>query len=132
MAQRGVKTRAGGLWTEAKFMGFIKGAIRGATRRWPPKTQALKEAWVERGVYMCVGYKRRWHHVPVSIKVGGKRVRNVAVDHINPVVCPEAGFTTWDDMIDRMFVEADGFQVLCKSCHDKKTGDERKIRKENK
>lgn len=132
LVSRGEKTRAGCLWTEAKFNGFIKGAIRGATRRWPPKTQALKDAWVERGVYKCVGYKRRWHHVPVSIKVDGKRVRNVAVDHINPVVCPVAGFTSWDELIDRMFVEADGFQVLCKDCHGQKTADERKIRKVNK
>ena len=87
---------------------------------------------MERGVYKCVGYKRRWHHVPVSIKVGGKRVRNVAVDHIKPVICPVSGFTSWDDMIERMFVEGSGFQILCKSCHDKKTGDERKIRKESK
>jgi hypothetical protein len=129
---RGEKTRAGNLWTEAKFMGFLKGAIRGATRRWPPKTQALKDAWVERGVYRCAGYKRMHHDVPVSVKVGTKRVRNVAVDHINPVVCPVAGFTSWDELIDRMFVEADGFQVLCTECHKKKTGDERKIRAANK
>jgi hypothetical protein len=64
--------------------------------------------------------------------VGTKRVRNVAVDHINPVVCPVAGFTSWDELIDRMFVEADGFQVLCTECHKKKTGDERKIRAANK
>ena len=57
------------------------------------------------------------------------------MDHIDPVVNPETGFTTFDDYIERMFCGVAGFQVLCKSCHDAKTYLENQLRydiKENK
>lgn len=66
--------------------------------------------------------------MPVSLPAppGKKlRVKNVKVDHIDPVIDPTEGFTTWDEVIRRMFVEKDGLQVLCKKCHDEKTQDER-------
>jgi len=114
------KIRNNGKWSEARFKSFIKGALRAATRRWGPIHQARKDAWVRRGVYKCVGYKRRWHHT---------RWRDgVFVDHIHPVIGPE-GFTTWDLVIENMFVEIDKLQVLCKDCHDRKTKDERQKRK---
>jgi hypothetical protein len=54
----------------------------------------------------------------------------VAIDHISPVVDPEVGFKGWDEYIERMFCEVDGYQLLCPDCHDKKTSDERKVRNE--
>jgi hypothetical protein len=106
-----------GTWTQARFNSFIKGALRSATKRWGPINRARKEARLERGVYKCVGYKRRWHKV--QWKDG------VCVDHIDPVIGPD-GFENWDKVIKRMFVEVEALQVLCKECHDKKTKDERK------
>jgi hypothetical protein len=53
------------------------------------------------------------------------------VDHIDPVVSVEHGFEGWNVYIERMFCEADGYQVLCKTCHSIKTANERKARKEN-
>lgn len=74
----------------------------------------------------------------MSIKKGRKKINNVFVDHIEPIVDPKTGFTTWEDYIERMFCETDGLQLLCGECHDKKSMDERaetaeynKIRKEN-
>ena len=55
-------------------------------------------------------------------------MRNIAVDHIDPVVNPTTGFVSWDNLIERLFVEKDGLQLLCKACHDEKTSDERKLR----
>lgn len=46
------------------------------------------------------------------------------MDHIIPVVGAD-GFTTWDDYIERMFVDREGFQVLCKACHKIKTDEEK-------
>jgi 5-methylcytosine-specific restriction endonuclease McrA len=63
--------------------------------------------------------------VPASIKNGRKREKNVFVDHIEPIVNPETGFTSWDAVIERMFCEADNLQLLCKTCHDEKTKQER-------
>ena len=54
---------------------------------------------------------------------------DVAVDHIDPVVSPKTGFVSWDVYIERMFCEADGFQVLCHTCHGIKTQNEREERK---
>jgi len=55
----------------------------------------------------------------------------LAVDHIDPVV-PVTGFTTWDEVIERMFVEKDGLQVLCKACHKAKCDEEKQQRKQAK
>ncbi len=61
-------------------------------------------------------------------KPGNKRrLNNAAVDHIVPVVDPEVGFTNWDEYVERMFIEEDGYQILCWSCHSDKTNEERKI-----
>ena len=78
---------------------------------------------------MCAGYKRRKHQAPASILVNGKRVNNIQVDHIDPVVDPAKGFENWHTYIERMFCEADGLQVLCRECHQKKTDDEKKRKK---
>ena len=105
--------------------------------RWPPKHQVKKAAWRERGIYLCAGYKRRKHKVKLSIMEeiipatkGGvwlkKKVNNVFIDHIEPVIDPEKGFVSWNAVIKRMFCEADGLQVLCRECHSAKTKDERK------
>ena len=129
MAPRPVKPHNGGQWTEARYKSFIKGGLRSLTNRWGPKSACVKAAWVERGLYTCAGYKQRRHNVPVSVVVDGKRVRNIAVDHISPVIDPKTGFVSWDDVVERMFVEVSGLQLLCKQCHDKKTADERALRK---
>jgi len=115
-----VTSRNGGQWTEARFNSFIKSLLRGGTRRWGPKNEVLRNSRVLKGVYLCNGCKEQ---VPVTVKEGSKRVRNVFVDHVEPIVDPALGFTTWDDYIDRMFCEQSGLQVLCKACHDAKTGE---------
>lgn len=78
---------------------------------------------------MCAGYGRKPHEVPASILVGGskRRVGNVFVDHIIPVGGPTQG--GWDGVIERLFCEAEGLQVLCKECHDLKTKDEKNARR---
>lgn len=119
------KTRCGGQWTEARFSSFIKSALRSASNRWQPKYQCQKDARTARNTYTCAGCKNSF---------GSKSVR---VDHIDPVVDTKRGFRTWDEYISRMFVERDGFQLLCTNargtgCHDFKTALERATRKETK
>lgn len=124
------KVRNGRQWTEARFHSFIKSALRAASNRWGPKHEAKKAARIRRGVYLCAGYRRGPHETPASLppKPGNKKRRQVAVDHILPVVDPVEGFAGWDKLIERMFCEADGFQLLCPDCHDLKTADERSVR----
>jgi len=123
----GPKTRNGGLWTEARFRSFIKGNLRAATMRWNPIHECLKNARVRRGEYLCNGCKQ---DVPNTIRVDGKRKKNVHVDHIIPIIDPAIGWTTYDEMIDRMFCEAENLQVLCDECHTRKTNEEKNVAKE--
>lgn len=120
-----------GKWTASRFTNFVRGALRNASNRWPVKGEVLKEARISRGIYKCQGYKKRWHKAPSSIKIKNKTTRNIYVDHVDPVVDPRTGFTSWDEFIDRLFCEKDNLQVLCKDCHDRKTADERKVRNES-
>jgi 5-methylcytosine-specific restriction endonuclease McrA len=120
----GEKTRCSGQWTEAKFSSFIRNQLRSATRKWAPISITKKKANVERGVYECAECKQ---HVPPTIKQGRKRVNNVFVDHIKPIVDPEVGFTNFDDYINRMFCEEENLQLLCGECHDKKSMAERAL-----
>ena len=118
----GPKTRNGNQWTEARFRSFIRSQLRAATMRWGPIAECLKDSRVSRGEYLCAGCQQT---VPASIKVGGRRTKNVHVDHILPIIDPDVGFTSYDDLIERMFCEADNLQVLCTECHDIKTNDEK-------
>ena len=88
---------------------FLKGVLRRASFHWRARTEALVAARVERGKYLCSGCQDLF---------GPKEV---ALDHIVPVVDPKVGFTTWDDYIARLFCDTEGFQILCNSCHDAKT-----------
>lgn len=124
------KPRNGGQWTEARYHSFIKGALRAASRRWGPKWEVKKAARKARGIYECAGYGRKAHSVPASLPpLPGKkrRIDNAVVDHVHPVIDPNTGFDTWDDLVDRMFCEAEGLQVLCHECHSAKTKDERSL-----
>ena len=113
---------------------FIKSALRTASMKWPPRNQVAKAAWVSRGVYLCAGYRYGTtldfeggpldYHLPHEVPRTDGGSNNIYVDHIEPVI-PPTGFTTWDDAIRRMFPEEDGFQLLCKECHTRKTKDER-------
>ena len=118
-----------GQWTEARMHSFIKGGLRGISVRWPPKILVKKNAWVERGIYLCAGHQRAAHKVPVTIKKNSRRVNNISVDHIDPVINPINGFENWDMLIERMFCEVEGLQLLCKDCHSLKTAEERQERK---
>lgn len=119
----GPKTKNNGQWTEARFKGFIMSGLRRLSMRsWAPISQALKNARVDRGEYVCASCKQV---VPASIRnEDGKRVKNVHVDHILPVIDVDKGFESWDKVIERLFSEADNLQVLCGDCHTKKSRSE--------
>lgn len=120
----GPKNRNGGQWTEARFNSFIKSLLRQGTRRWGPINEVKKDARIARGVYRCAECKEA---VAPTTREGSKRVQNIFVDHIEPIIDPTKGFTTWDECIDRMFCEKENLQLLCKSCHDAKSKLEREI-----
>ena len=124
----GPLVRCDGVWTEAKFKSFIKNNLRSATRKWAPIQKCKKKAHVGRGEYRCDGCGLV---VPPTVvdEDTRKRVKNIFVDHIVPIIDPAVGFTTWDECIDRMFCDSDNLQLLCKKCHSEKSQEEIEIAK---
>lgn len=125
--QRVERTLASGTKTQAEFNTFIKSALRALSLKWKPLTDCIKKARRGYGLYECA----KCHSIgPPSLPPppGKKdRIKNIIADHIEPIVDPAVGFTTWDEVIKRMFVEEDGFQALCHACHTEKTKAERAI-----
>ena len=116
-----------GEWTDARFRSFITSALRAASRRWPPKYKALREALVDRRVNAKTG-KMAMHYKCATCK-GVFIAADVQVDHVHPVVEPKKGFISWDVYVARMFCEIEGLQVMCKPCHKIKTDKEKLERK---
>lgn len=119
----GPLTRCDGKWSEAKYVNFIKNLLRSGSRKWGPTQSIMRDARTTRGMYLCNGCQQE---VPVTVYDEDKkrRIKNVFVDHINPIVSPEEGFTTWDSFIANLFCERDNLQVLCNGCHKDKTAEE--------
>lgn len=89
---------------------FIVGVLRRATFKWPARTEALQAARVSRGNYKCN-----------ICKDDGFGPKDIVLDHIQPAVDPKHGWTTYDDFIQRLFCDAEGFQVICSGCDFVKT-----------
>lgn len=112
-------------WTRGRFYGFIRAALRNATRRWPPKYDTLNEAKTKKKVnpktkriaqhYKCANCKKDFPQ------------KQVQVDHISPVVIDN--FVSWDEFIENLFCDSDNLQVLCITCHKKKSKEENESRK---
>lgn len=101
-----------------KDQALIMKALRDYSRMWPAKAEAVRAATTKRGYRKCAMCKKEFHHAETQ------------VDHVEPVIKPETGFTTWDEYINRLFVETKGWQVLCKPCHRVKTNAENERRAE--
>jgi 5-methylcytosine-specific restriction endonuclease McrA len=116
-------------WSAGKFRTFITGVLRSGFRKYPSKYETLKEASV--GKKLNPKTKRIAEHFKCAECKQDYPAKEVNVDHVNPVVCPVEGFVNWDVYIKRMFCGKENLQVLCKTCHDLKSAEERKVRKEN-
>lgn len=90
----------------------------------------MKEAFV--GVKTNVKTGRKAKHYRCNSCHGEFPSSEVQRDHIQAVIDPFKGFESWDKVIERMFCSADGYQVLCSTCHKAKTTVERQQAKERK
>lgn len=102
---------------DTKLKGFIIATLRRASYRWKGRTEALKEARLERNTYLCAHCGELFGR------------KDIQLDHIEPIVDPITGFTTFDNYIARLFIPKEGFQVLCKPDHKIKTDKEKELRK---
>lgn len=103
---------------EKELRKFLIPKLRSASYRWHHRSQAIKNARVARGLYKCAMCGRE------DLKNG-----EYAVDHTEPVVPLEGWDGDWNIYINRMYVKAEQFQILCEMCHDIKTDTEVQIRK---
>lgn len=100
--------------------------LRRASMRWPYKYEALNLAkvYVDDWVIDAKGKKTKVQYRCASCKNLFSR-KQVCVDHIDPVVDVEDGFTGWNDYVPKLLCVLDNLQVLCKKpCHAEKTAKE--------
>ena len=93
---------------DQKVKSFAITALRRMSLRWWARTEAMKRARIERGMYKCAMCTNTFHR------------KEIQLDHIIPVVSSE-GFINFDTFIERLYCQPEGFQVLCEQCHDAKT-----------
>ena len=116
-----------GRWTVSRKRSFIYSTLRNG--RWPVKYECIKAAECETAVNPETKRKRKMYKCAECGELFPQK--EVFADHIKPIV-PVTGFDSWDGVIDRLFCELGGYQALCKGCHQIKTNEENKQRKENK
>lgn len=81
-----------------------------------PRTQAKQAARIERGLYKCASCLEAF------------KEKDTVVDHIHPVVALEGDDYDWNTFINRLYVPAEGLQILCIPCHDIKSLTEDNVR----
>lgn len=99
---------------------WVKRHIEQLSYKWEPRSKAMKNA---RRVSLLTDKRTKWQYQCNSCKEWFKGTQ-VQLDHIVPKgKYSKQTFFTW---LDRLFCNADGFQVLCVPCHLKKTNTEKK------
>ena len=114
-------------WTAGRLKSFITSTIRAGFRRYPPKYETLKEAFIEKKKNPASGKIASFYKCNKCKKAF--TAKNIQVDHINPVVDPVVGFVDWEVFIKRLFCDKKNLQILCLVCHKKKTEVEKIKRK---
>lgn len=117
-------------WTEARRRSFIISVLRSGTRRFPPKYECLNAAKTEKKKNKKTG--RLAQHYKCNSCQKEYVATEIQVDHIEPIVDPKTGFTSWDSFIERLFCPIDNLQCLCLGCHKKKTLKEKGVRDKSK
>lgn len=120
------KSRNGGEWTESRYTSFVKGGLRSASQRWPPKYKVLNEACIGQQVNPKSGRLAKFF--TCNICKESFPAKEVEVNHKIPVV-PLTGFDSWDALIERLFCEKEYLEVCCKPCHKRITKQENTERK---
>ncbi len=110
---------------------WIVWQLRKASYRWPARYGVWKAAKVAPNTFKCAKCGKDYK------KENGKR--NLTLDHIIPCKDPTRPQAFQEDILNcqcgvcdyirKMFCTEDGMQILCKTCHPKKTKKEMTIRK---
>lgn len=84
---------------------------------WPPRNEVKRRCKhpTKPGWYIC--------------EICKAEREKIDIDHINPVVPVQEGFTGWDAYIASKFVPAESLQGICRECHREKTQKENRERR---
>ena len=123
----------GGEWTEARLRSFAMSAVRRA--QWPQKYKAIQRAFVEKGVNPATGRPCKLHKCELTGDM--LPASGMHADHKIPVIPLDGkwGDTTewlgynWNELLPRLWCEANDFQAISKVAHKQKTKEERIKRK---
>ncbi len=115
------RTRNHGTMTEAQFFSMIRTTLRNSSMYWKPIHACRQKA---RRAYKGENKRQKWEYQCNNCKEFFD-MKQIEVDHINPC----GSLKTFADLpvfVESLFVEVDGYQVLCKKCHLSKSLNERK------
>jgi len=111
-----LKTRNAGSMTESAFWSFIRSALRQKSRWWKPITQCKMKA---RRTYKGPNKRQKFEYQCKECN-NWFPDKKINVDHIVPAGTLRCA-NDLPGFVDRLFCEIDNLQVLCSTCHDKKT-----------
>jgi len=107
-------------WSQAKFFGFIRSALRSASQRWPPKQESKK---LSRRAYKGDNIRQKWEYK--CCVCGGwfmdKEVEQNHIISVGELRC----FEDLPKFVERLFCGIDGFETTCKKCHKEITDKQR-------
>ena len=105
----------------------LRGAIRRVFSRSPVVREVLMKVRREVPKFNNDGRRAKRDAVQYKCNVCNAFVSStkVSVDHIEPVISVEDGFQDFNLFIKRLFCAESNLQVICDTCHDKKTYEER-------
>ena len=121
MGGRVQKTRNNGTMTEAGFWGWMRSALRKRSQVWKPIQEAKKKV---RRDYKGSNTRQKYEYQCNHCKNWFPE-KQINVDHIIDAGSLTSG-KDLEGFVERLFCEIDGLQVLCETCHNKKTQDKRK------
>jgi hypothetical protein len=107
------KPFCGGMWTRARYFGFIRSALRLASRKWPPRIAAKIAA--RRPVKEPTNKRQRWAY-QCSLCGQWHADKDVEVHHLQPCGKLEA-YEDLPEFTRRLLCESGGLAVVCLKCH---------------
>lgn len=114
---RGVKNKGGGTLTTAQYFAIIRSALREGYRKHYPLSRMVREK--AKRPSQSDNKRVKWEYQCAHCH-GWFLGKDTQVDHI--IECGELNkYSDIVRFVRTLFCEEDNLQVLCSTCHDKKT-----------